>query len=110
MRVARDIRAHPDAAAVLALIVLPFLVFGRALMPGRVLSSADVLFTTYPWRGLAPGLRPGNDLLTDPAHLFQPWLIYAVGEVWQGRRGIHSTGSDALVPIRPRPCLYRGTR
>jgi hypothetical protein len=50
-----------------------------------VLSSADVLFTSYPWRGLAPGLRPGNDLLTDPAHLFQPWLIYAVSEVWQGR-------------------------
>jgi membrane protein YfhO len=85
MRLARDIRAHPDAASVLALIVLPFLVFGRALMPGRALSSADVLFTTYPWRGLAPGLRPGNDLLTDPAHLFQPWLIYAVSEVWQGR-------------------------
>ena len=85
MRLARDIRGHPDAASVLALIVLPFLVFGRALMPGRVLSSADVLFTTYPWRGLAPGLRPGNDLLTDPAHLFQPWLIYAVSEVWQGR-------------------------
>jgi hypothetical protein len=85
MRLVRVIRAHPDAASVLALIVLPFLVFGRALMPGRVLSSADVLFTAYPWRGLAPGLRPGNDLLTDPAHLFQPWLIYAVSEVWQGR-------------------------
>jgi Bacterial membrane protein YfhO len=85
MRLVRVIRAHPDAASVLALIVLPFLVFGRAFMPGRVLSSADVLFTTYPWRGLAPGLRPGNDLLTDPAHLFQPWLIYAVSEVWQGR-------------------------
>ena len=85
MRLTRDIRAHPDAASILALIILPFLVFGRALMPGRVLSSADVLFTTYPWRGLAPGLRPGNDLLTDPAHLFQPWLIYAASEVWQGR-------------------------
>ena len=85
MGLVRVIRAHPDAASILALIVLPFLVFGRAFIPGRVLSSADVLFTTYPWRGLAPGLRPGNDLLTDPAHLFQPWLIYAVGEVWQGR-------------------------
>jgi hypothetical protein len=85
MRLARVIRAHPDAASVLALIVLPFLVFGRALMPGKVLSSADVLFTSYPWRGLAPGLRAGNDLLTDPAHLFQPWLIYAASEIWQGR-------------------------
>jgi hypothetical protein len=85
VRLVRVIRARPDAASVLALIVLPFLVFGRALIPGRVLSSADVLFTSYPWRGLAPGLRPGNDLLTDPAHLFQPWLIYAVSEVWQGR-------------------------
>lgn len=85
MRFVRIIRAHPDAASVLVLIVLPLLVFGRALMPGKVLSSADVLFTSFPWRGLAPGLRPGNDLLTDPAHLFQPWLIYAVSEVWQGR-------------------------
>jgi hypothetical protein len=85
MRLARVIRAHPDCASVVALIVLPLVVFGRGLIPGRVLSSADVLFTTYPWRGLAPGLRPGNDLLTDPAHLFQPWLIYAVSEVWQGR-------------------------
>jgi hypothetical protein len=85
VRLVRVIRARPDAASVLALIVLPFLVFGRALIPGRVLSSADVLFTSYPWRGLAPGLRPGNDLLTDPAHLFQPWLIYAVSEIWQGR-------------------------
>jgi hypothetical protein len=85
MRLARVIRAHPDAASLLALIILPFLVFGRALLPGRVLSSADVLFSTYPWRGLAPGLKPGNDLLTDPAHLFQPWLIYAASEVWQGR-------------------------
>ena len=85
MRLTRLIRAHPDGASVVTLIVLPLLVFGRGLMPGRVLSSADVLFTTYPWRGLAPGLRPANDLLTDPAHLFQPWLIYAVGEVWQGR-------------------------
>jgi len=85
MRLARLIRAHPDAASALSLIVLPLLVFGRALMPGRALSAADVLFLTYPWRGLAPGLRPGNDLLTDPAYLFQPWLIYAVSEVWQGR-------------------------
>ena len=85
MRLARLIRAHPDAASALSLIVLPLLGFGRALMPGRALSAADVLFLTYPWRGLAPGLRPGNDLLTDPAYLFQPWLIYAVSEVWQGR-------------------------
>src|SRR5215831_8329984 len=85
MRLARLIRAHPDGASILALILLPFLIFGRALLPGRVLSSADVLFTSYPWRGLAPGLRPGNDILTDPAYLFQPWLIYAASEVWQGR-------------------------
>ena len=103
MRLARDIRAHPDAASVLALIVLPFLVFGRALMPGRVLSAADVLFTTYPWRGLAPGLRPGNDLLTDPAHLFQPWLIYAVSEVWQGRIPLWNTHVFAGSPFFANP-------
>jgi len=103
MGLVRAIRAHPDAASVLALIVLPFLVFGRALMPGRVLSSADVLFTSYPWRGLAPGLRPGNDLLTDPAHLFQPWLIYAVNEVWQGRIPLWNPHAFAGSPFFANP-------
>src|SRR5262245_24225658 len=85
MRLARLVRAHPDAASVLALISLPLLVFGRALLPGKVLSPADILFMAYPWRGLAPGLRPANDLLSDPVHLFQPWLMYAVSEVWHWR-------------------------
>ena len=30
-------------------------------------------------------LQPGNPLLSDATNLFQPWLIYAAGEVGQGR-------------------------
>jgi len=85
MRLTALVRAHPDAASILALISLPFIVLGRALLPGKALSPADILFVSHPWRSLAPGLRPANDLLSDPAHLFQPWLMYAVSEVWHAR-------------------------
>jgi hypothetical protein len=79
------VRSHPDAASVLTLILLPFSMFAPALVPGKVISPADILFLSQPWRSLAPGFEPANPLLTDVAHLFQPWLIYAAGEIGQGR-------------------------
>jgi membrane protein YfhO len=79
------LRAHPDAASVLTLTLLPFLMLGRALVPGKVLSAADILLLSQPWKSLAPGLQPVNDLLSDVTILFQPWLIYAAAEIGQGR-------------------------
>ena len=84
-RLAGLVRAHPDAASVATLILLSFLALGRALLPGKVLSAADILFLLQPWKSLAPDLRPGNPLLSDAAMLFQPWLIYAAGEIGHGR-------------------------
>jgi hypothetical protein len=84
-RLAGLVRAHPDATSVVALILLSFLALGRALLPGKVLSAADILFLDQPWKSLAPDLQPGNPLLSDAAILFQPWLIYAAGEIGQGR-------------------------
>ena len=84
-RLAGLVRAHPDAASVVTLLLLSFLALGRALLPGKVLSSADNLFLLQPWKGLAPDVQPGNPLLSDAAFLFQPWLIYAAGEIGQGR-------------------------
>ena len=85
VRLAALVRAHPDAASVVTLILLSFLALGRGLLPGKVLSAADNLFLVQPWRSLAPGLQPGNPLLSDATILFQPWLIYAAGEIGQGR-------------------------
>jgi hypothetical protein len=84
-RLAGLVRARPDAASAVTLILLSFLAFGRALLPGKVLSAADILFVLQPWKGLAPDLQPGNPLLSDAAMLFQPWLIYAAGEIGHGR-------------------------
>jgi hypothetical protein len=84
-RLAGWVRAHRDAASVVTLILLSFLAFARALRPGKVLSAADVLFFLQPWKSLAPDLQPGNQLLSDAAILFQPWLIYSAGEIGQGR-------------------------
>jgi hypothetical protein len=84
-RLAGLVRAHPDAASVVTLLLLSFLALGRGLLPGKVLSSADNLFLLQPWKSLAPDVQPGNPLLSDAAFLFQPWLIYAAGEIGQGR-------------------------
>jgi hypothetical protein len=84
-RLAGLVRAHPDAASVVTLILLSFLALGRALLPGKVLSAADILFLGQPWKSLAPDLHPGNPLLRDVTDLFQPWLIYAVEEIGHGR-------------------------
>jgi len=84
-RLAGLVRAHPDAASIVTLILLSFLALGRGLLPGKVLSSADNLFLSQPWKSLAPELQPGNPLLSDAAFLFQPWLIYAAGEIGHGR-------------------------
>lgn len=77
--------AHPDAAAVAGLALLPFVLMARALLPGRVLSPADFVLTFPPWAAIAPGLRAANSVLVDVALLFQPALVYAAGELRAGR-------------------------
>src|SRR5438093_13025819 len=77
-------RRHPDAVAVIALTLLPFVIFAHALWPGRVLSPADILMTFPPWASLAPGLLAANPLQSDVAFMFDPWLIYAGRAVSSG--------------------------
>ena len=79
------VRAHADAASVLTLILLPFALLGRALLPGKVLSAADILLLFPPWSSLAHGARPANPMLGDSTWLFQPWLIYAAEALSHGR-------------------------
>ncbi len=86
---------HPATVIVL----LSVLVFGRALWPGRVLSPADILFSFHPWRALAPEAVPQNPLLSDQAFQFHPWLVYAAGEVWNGRFPLWNPHAYAGAPL-----------
>lgn len=82
----RGLRAHRgDAVAVLSLVLLPVVLLGRALLPGRVLSPADNLLTLYPWKGLAPAHVPATPVFGDVTFIFHPWLKYAAEEIRAGR-------------------------
>ena len=70
-------RRHPDAVAALALLFLPLAILGHALMPGKVMSPADLLVASFLWAGEAEAGAPKNGLLADITYLFHPSLIYA---------------------------------
>src|SRR2546428_355031 len=95
-------RRHPDAVAVIALTLLPCVIFAHALWPGRVLSPADILMTFPPWASLAPGLLAANPLQSDVAFMFDPWLIYAGAAV-----GVPSPPSPWPSPSRSSPATRR---
>ena len=73
------------AFAPLALLILPFVVFGPAFVPGKVLSPVDNVFGFRPWSGLHPSVTPTNPLLVDITLMFHPFAIYAGDEVRAGR-------------------------
>jgi hypothetical protein len=72
------------ATACCALVAALFL--GHALLPGRVLSAADLLFNFYPWRAQVPTGWAGasNSLLSDTALQIQPWLAYSADRLRAG--------------------------
>jgi hypothetical protein len=62
-------------AAVLAAIVGGF--FAQSLFGGRILSPADVFFTSGSFAEVrGPNYEPANRLLIDPVLQFQPWLEF----------------------------------
>jgi hypothetical protein len=75
---------HADALAAASLALLPAALLGRALVPGRALSPADILLSASPWRALAPDATAQNPLLGDVAFMFHPWLLHAAAEVRGG--------------------------
>ncbi len=84
-RVAEFGRKYRDLLAAFLLLLLPFLVLGRALLPGRVLSAADNVVLYAPWAALAPGVVPANPLLSDITFLFHPSVAYGAEEIRAGR-------------------------
>ena len=96
-------RSHPDFVAVVALALLPCVVFAHALWPGRVLSPADILMTFPPWASLAPGTLATNPLQSDVAFMFDPWLIYAGRAVAAGRFPLWNPHAFAGAPFFANP-------
>lgn len=76
---------YPDRAAALAILLLATALFGRALLPGAVLSPADIAMAAFPLNASAPGLQAANPLAVDVAFMFHPWLVYTAGEIAAGR-------------------------
>src|SRR5262245_32329144 len=65
--------------------ILPVLLLGYALLPGKVLSPADNLLGSHPWKVLADGAGATNPLMVDVAEMLHPWAIHAGREVRSGR-------------------------
>jgi hypothetical protein len=65
---------RPNLAAALIALALAAIMVGPGLVPGRVLSSADIWWFWTPWTAERPdGLeQPGNRDLEDAAQQFQP--------------------------------------
>lgn len=88
---------------VLLLALIPFALFGHALLPGRVLAPVDVLMTAYPWRALAPNVTPANPLLTDVTYLVHPLLLWGAREIREGRLPLWNPQLFAGAPYLANP-------
>lgn len=102
-------RRHPDRVAVLVLVLLPLVLFAPALPPDHVLAPLDSLFTTAPWRALAPGPLVPNQALGDVTQVFHPWTLWSAGEVRAGRVPLWNPYAYAGAPFYSNPqtaCLF----
>jgi len=75
---------RPDALVAMLLSLVPFVVFARAFLPGRVLSPLGNLYTVSPWAALGPATN-ANPALDDVTRVFHPWLLYAMRQIHAGR-------------------------
>ncbi|MGI8588914.1 MAG: YfhO family protein [Chloroflexia bacterium] len=72
--------------AVLLFGLLVTLFLGGALLTGRYLSPADLLYGYFPWQAQAPAGwgGPSNGLLSDSVLVFEPWLGYTAARLHAG--------------------------
>jgi membrane protein YfhO len=96
-------RQHPDLAIVVLLALLPLLVLGRALVPGKTLSAADNLVLFTPWAALAPRVAPANPLLLDITFLFHPSVLYGAEAIRAGRFPLWNPHVFGGVPFFANP-------
>jgi hypothetical protein len=96
-------RRRPDLVAGLTLVLMPFGLLGRALLPGKVLSPADNLLSAVPWATLAPGHAPANRLLLDVTLMFHPWTLYAADRIWRADFPLWNPHSFGGAPFFANP-------
>ena len=103
------VRRHPDRAARIVLIILPLVWFAPALRPGYTLAPLDNLFTTAPWRAIAPGPVQPTPALGDVTQVFHPWTLWAAREIRAGRVPLWNPYSYAGAPFFSNPqtaCVF----
>lgn len=72
-------RARPALGAAVVYLVLSIVFVGPGLLPGRALTSSDLLYSQVPWADQRPADAPGlgtNFELADAADVFQPFMRY----------------------------------
>ena len=83
-------------APIIAVLALPVILLGPALLPGKVLSSADILLRSYLFADARPAsFQPANDLVGDPVLQFVPWRKLTTTDLRSGR--IPSWNPDAFA-------------
>ena len=73
--------------------------FHESLIGGKVLSSADVLLVSAPFRAVAPpDYEPVNRLLMDPTLQFEPWIEFNRAMLRSGRLPLWNSASGCGAP------------
>ncbi|MFO0981644.1 MAG: YfhO family protein [Planctomycetota bacterium] len=86
-------------AGTIALLVA-VLFCARALAPGTVFLSTDVLYTAPPFNAhQPPGTIEHNPFLSDQATIYYPWLRYARERLWRGDFPLWTSESYGGVPF-----------
>lgn len=93
--------AAPALRAGLILLALAVLLLLPALLPGRVLSPADLIFETPAFSDSAPDRYdgPSNSLLFDQVYQFTPWRAYARDRLRDGDLPLWNPHSSTGTPF-----------
>ena len=90
----------PVPPRILALFVLlPFLLFGRALLGGEVLLPVGALQGFVPYRQLPPSERPFYGLQGDLIRQIAPWQAEVRRAVFDGRWPLWNANAGAGMPL-----------
>ena len=97
------VRRHPDRTVKIVLVVLALVWFAPALRPGYTLAPLDNLFTTAPWRAIAPAPLHPDPALDDVTHVFHPWTLWSAREIRAGRLPLWNPYAYAGAPFCSNP-------
>lgn len=92
-----------DWLCAVGLALLPIVIFGPALVTGRVVSSADNLLDQAPWQALAPGYRSFDPTLSDISQFLHPYAVFAAREIRAWRLPLWNPYAFAGVPFFAHP-------